>query len=125
MLRFGRPLAYDGVNLITVDQFVMEDQATVDQRTRDPKAAVDYYIKRGDLKPDTTWRWQPWGSFVVEAASLQALGKTTLAARLPFALAGILTVLLLYRFVLVELGSPLMASLSALFLLGGCLLDPA
>lgn len=116
LLRFGRPLAYDGVNLITIDQIVMEDAATVDQRTADPKAAIQYYIRRGDLKPDTTWRWQPWGQFIVEAASLKALGRTTFAARLPFALAGILTVVLLYWFVLNNFSSTLMAFLAALFL---------
>ena len=71
MMRFGRPLAYDGVNLITIDQFVMEDTATIGERTGDPKAAVDYYIRRGDLKPDTTWRWQPWGQFLVAGISLE------------------------------------------------------
>jgi len=116
MLRFGRPLAYDGVNLITLDQFVLEDPATIAQRTTDPQAAVKYYVDRGDFKADTTWRWQPWGQFIVEAASLKALGKTTLAARLPFALAGIVIVLLLYQFVLTNFSSTLMASLAALLL---------
>jgi hypothetical protein len=116
MLRFGRPLAYDGVNLITTDNFAAEDPHTIEQRTRDAKTAVDYYIKRGDLKPDTTWKWQPWGSFVVCALSLAALGKTTLAARLPFALAGIVTVLLLYRLVLDYSKRQLTAFLSAALL---------
>jgi len=114
MLHFGRPLAYDGVNLITVDQFVMEDAATISQRTTDPQAAIQYYIRRGDFKPDTSWRWQPWGQFIVDAISLKVLGKTTLAARLPFALAGVLAVVLLYRFVLTHFRSPLMATLAAL-----------
>jgi hypothetical protein len=116
MLRFGRPLAYDGVNLITIDHFAVEDNASIDQRTRSPKAAIDYYVRRGDFRPDTTWIWHPWGQFVVEAASLKLLGKTTLAARLPFALAGIITVLLLYIFVLREFESELIALLAALFL---------
>lgn len=30
MLKFGRPLAYDGVNLITIDYFLAEDPATID-----------------------------------------------------------------------------------------------
>jgi hypothetical protein len=100
LLRFGRPLAYDGVNLITIDHFAAEDAASVNQRTRSPQAAVDFYVQRGDYKTDTTWKWQPWGQFVVAAISLKLLGATTLAARLPFAIAGILTVLILYRFVL-------------------------
>lgn len=118
MLKFGRPLAYDGVNLVTIDYFATEDTATIGQRTGNPKAAVDYYVRRGDLKPDTTWKWQPWGQFVVAAVSLRLLGQTTLAARLPFALAGLATVLLLYRLVQKHSGSALMASLSVLLLLG-------
>ncbi len=116
MLQFGRPLAYDGVNLITIDYFKTEEPASIAQRTTDPQAAVQYYIHRGDYKADTSWRFQPWGQFVVTAISLKTLGSTTLAARLPFALAGIATVLLLYRFVLANFGNPLMALLAALFL---------
>jgi hypothetical protein len=120
MLRFGRPLAYDGVNLITTDHFVGEGSGDIGQRTRDPKTAVDYYIRRGELKPDSSWKWQPWGSFALCALSLEVLGKTTLAARLPFALCGIITVLLLYRLVLVYCNSRLMAFTAALLLIFNC-----
>ncbi|MFI5118564.1 MAG: ArnT family glycosyltransferase [Terriglobales bacterium] len=116
MLRFGRPLAYDGVNLITIDHFAAEEKATIDQRTRDPQAAINYYVRRGDLKADTTWKWQPWGQFVVAALSFKTLGATTLAARLPFALAGIATVLILYRFVLTYFKHAQMALLASGFL---------
>jgi hypothetical protein len=120
LLRFGRPLAYDGVNLITTDHFATEEASTIGQRTADPKTAVDYYVRRGEIKPDTSWTWQPWGSFVLCALSFEALGQTTLAARLPFALAGILTVLLLYRLVLVYCADRLMAFAAALFLILNC-----
>ena len=83
MLRFGRPLAYDGVNLLTIDQIVMEDPATIAQRTGDPQAAIDYYVRRGDLKPDTTWRWQPWGQFVIEAISLSCSAQQPLPPDFP------------------------------------------
>lgn len=116
MLQFGRPLAYDGVNLITIDWYRREDPATISQRTANPQAAVQYYVDRGDVKADTSWKFQPWGQFVVAAVSLKALGKTTLAARLPFAIAGILAVVLWYRFVLANFGNRLLATLSALFL---------
>jgi hypothetical protein len=116
MLQFGRPLAYDGLNLITIDWDKADDPAVVDQHTTNPQEAVQYYIDRGDFKPDTSWRFQPWGQFIVAAISLKALGKTTLAARLPFALAGIATVVLLYRFILANFRNSLMATLSALFL---------
>lgn len=42
------------------------------------------------------WKWHTWLSFYVTAASFLALGTTTFAARLPFALFGIATVLLGY-----------------------------
>lgn len=116
MLRFGRPLAYDGVNLITIDHFAAENANSIDQRTASAQAAVEYYIRRGDLKADTSWKWQPWGQFVVAALSFKIFGATTIAARLPFALAGIITVLLLYRFVLTYFDNPQMAWLAAIFL---------
>ena len=117
MLKFGRPLAYDGVNLVTIDHFAAEDEAPIDLRTGNPRAAVEYYTKRGDYKSDTTWKWQPWGQFVAAAAGIAALGKTTLGARLPFALAGFATVMLLFRLVRKYCGSLPMAALAALLLL--------
>jgi hypothetical protein len=116
MLRFGQPLAYDGVNLITNDNFFAEDIRSIDQRTANPKAAVDYYVRRGDFKANTAWTFSPWGQFVVAAAGIRLLGQTTLAARLPFALAGIATVLLLYRFARTHFNSSLIAFLAALLL---------
>ncbi len=44
------------------------------------------------------WRWQPWLPFYVLAAFFAILGKSTFAARLPFALFGIATTVLAYRF---------------------------
>ena len=116
MLRFGRPLSYDGMNLITIDHFAAEDSNTIDQRTRDPQAAVQFYVRRGDYKPDTTWKWQPWGQFVIAALSLKILGASTLAARVPFALAGMLTILLLYWLVWDHLKSSRLALLACSFL---------
>ena len=40
------------------------------------------------------WRWHPWLSFYLDAASLAIFGKNTFAARLPFALLGIGCVLM-------------------------------
>jgi hypothetical protein len=115
MLKFGKPLAYDGVNLVTIDFFISED-GDIEKRTHDPKAAVDYYIRRGDFKPDTAWIWHPWGQFAVAAAGLKLLGHNTLGARVPFALAGIATVLLLYRLARKYCGSWQIATISALLL---------
>ena len=116
MLQFGRPLAYDGVNLLTTDTFAGEDEQTIDARTTGPQAAVDYHARRGDFKPDFAWKWQPWGQFVVAAIGLKLLGHTTLGARLPFTLAGFAAVLLLFRFVRKRFDSLLMATLAALLL---------
>jgi hypothetical protein len=116
MLRFGRPLAYDGVNLVTIDHFAAEDPSSIDQRTTNAQAAIDFYVRRGDLKADTAWKWQPWGQFVVAALSFKLLGANTLAARLPFALAGIITALLLCRFVLAYFENLQMALVASGFL---------
>jgi hypothetical protein len=116
LLKFGKPLAYDGVNLVTLDFFLSEDASTVAERTHDPKAAVDYYIRRGDFKPDTAWKWHPWGQFLVAAAGLKLLGHDTLGARAPFALAGLATVLLFYRLVRRYCDSWQIATISAFLL---------
>jgi len=96
-MRHGKPLAYDGRNLITMDTY---DAKLADRiATMPPRAVVQMLAERGDFKPDSTWIGQPWGQFVVTALSLAAIGKNTLAARLPFALCGIATVVLLFHLV--------------------------
>lgn len=117
MLRFGRPLAYDGKNLITIDHAAAEDSTGIDQRTGDAQAAIEFYVQRGDFKRDTTWKWQPWGQFVVAAFSLKLLGATTLAARLPFAFAGIITVWVLFEFTLRYFENYFVAALASVFLI--------
>jgi hypothetical protein len=118
MLKFGRPMAYDGVNLITADMQDHDDDASLRRRATDPQAAIAYYVARGDFKPDTTWKWQPWGLFAIAAVSIEAFGQTTLAARLPFALAGLATVPLLFHLVRKQFGSFNMAALASVLLVG-------
>ena len=96
MLESGKPLAYDGTNLLTNDNFGAEETATIGQRTTSADAGVRYVIARGDLRSDSSWIFQPWGQFIAAAAGIGVLGKTTLAPRLPFALAGLATVLVLF-----------------------------
>jgi len=117
LLKFGRPLAYDGVNLVTIDLYD-SDQDAMEEQAAGPEQALEYHLSHGEFKPETVWKWQPWGQFVVAAGSFLALGRTTLAARLPFAIAGFATVLLLFRLVSEYFGSRRMATLAALFLLG-------
>lgn len=98
MMQYGKPLAYDGRNLITMDHFAGEDIQTIDKHTGDAKSALVYYVKRGEFKADTAWIGQPWGQFLVSGISLSLLGHNTFAARAPFALAALITVVLLYWF---------------------------
>jgi len=116
LLEFGRPLGYDGRNLITMDVTADRDRIGFERRIRDPDAAIEYYVARGDFKADTTWIGQPWGQFVLAAASLQALGHNTLAARLPFAMCGLITVFVLYFFARREFDDPLLAWIAAFVL---------
>lgn len=117
ILRFGRPLAYDGVNLLTIDHFDGSDVANIEKRAADPKATVSFYVDHGAYKRDTAWTFHPWAQFFVAAASLKILGQTTLAARLPFALAALATILLLYRLVRVYCRSDSMALIAAALLI--------
>lgn len=116
MLKYGKPLAYDGRNLITMDSMADEDRATLHLRTGDVDAMLKYLVARKDFRPDTTWVNQPWGQFVAAAASLGLLGHGTWQARLPFALAGIATVLLLYLLVMRVFADRALAVLAAALL---------
>ena len=115
MVSHGRPLAYDGRNLITMDIYSEEDLPLLP--TGDPKEAVRYHARRGDFKDDTTWIGQPWGQFVVAGVSLAIFGNDTVAARLPFTLAGALTATLLFLIVRRRLSSSLAASAAAALVL--------
>jgi hypothetical protein len=68
---FGVPTAYDGKNYITL---------------------------RGagiDTNSDNIWTWTPWIDEYITAGSFSIFGKTATAARLPFAIISLLSVLLL------------------------------
>lgn len=96
LMRFGKPLAYDGRNLITMDIHSPAEEPQHELHSTSAQAGVEYFVRRGDFKADTTWIGQPWGQFLTAGASLALFGKGTLQARLPFALAGILVPLTLY-----------------------------
>src|SRR5208337_2638718 len=107
MMSYGRPVAYDGRNLLTADFF--NPGETQKLPTGDPAEAIPYYVQRGDFKADTAWIAHPWGQFVVAGVSLALFGHDTVPARLPFALAGALTAALLYAVVRRRLASPVAA----------------
>src|SRR5690349_17782026 len=60
LLQFGKPLAYDGTNLVTIDYFSGDDPTAIGPGTTNAGAGVAFCIKRGDIKADTAWKWQPW-----------------------------------------------------------------
>ncbi|MEW6744444.1 MAG: glycosyltransferase family 39 protein [Planctomycetota bacterium] len=62
------------------------------------------------------WRWHAWLQFYLVAPSLALLGSTTIAARLPFALLGVATVLLTYFLAKRLYGSTKAGVLAALLL---------
>jgi 4-amino-4-deoxy-L-arabinose transferase-like glycosyltransferase len=90
---YGLPLAFDGRNLIR--QAPMDIQYTAD------------YV----------WVYHPWLPFYLTALSFRLFGSTTFAARLPYALAGLATVLLLYYTVRRHFRDQHLAQLSSALLL--------
>ncbi len=110
MMKYGKPLAYDGKNLITMDNFAEEDKDTVSLRTGDAGAALQYFVARRDFKADSAWTGQPWGQFLVAGISLSMFGHSTVAARAPFAAAAMITIVLLYWFIRGQLHDRLMAA---------------
>src|SRR4051812_21470882 len=117
LLKYGKPLAYDGTNLLSDDNFAAQDRGTIDARTRDPRAPVQDLVRRGAMTADGMWTYHPWGQFVLAGASIALLGQTTFAARLPFALCGVATVLLLYWLIRRGFRSTLLATLACVLLM--------
>lgn len=105
LFEHGRPLGYDGTNLITMDTSQAEEAATVQERARDAASGVAYFTERGDFKQDTTWIGQPWGSMFVAGLSLELFGRSNFAARAPFALFGLATALLVVASVRRRIGT--------------------
>lgn len=91
ILSSGLPLAFDGRNVITQNQGIEFGES---------------YI----------WTWSPWLQFYTTATSFALLGESAMTARLPFALIGILSVAMLYRYVLSLTGSRRTALLAALLM---------
>lgn len=98
ILREGVPTAFDGRNYLS--QWVV--------------------AKREDFDDDLVWVLSPWLQLYVCAGSFALLGVTTLAARLPFALVGILDVLAIHALALRATGDRRVARVAAA-LLGTCI----
>ena len=116
MLVYGRPLGHDGRNLITMDYPPLRGEPA--PPTDSASAGVAYFVERGDFRPDTTWIGQPWGQIVLAALSLGSLGKSTFAARLPFALCGLLAAVLLWDLVRQRFRDPTIRAAALLLLFG-------
>ncbi|MFC1590644.1 tetratricopeptide repeat protein [Candidatus Omnitrophota bacterium] len=71
ILKFGVPAASDGKTVISQEW-------------------------GGEFEEDYLWRWTPWMDKYLAAASIFFIGRNTFAARFPFALLGVLSVLLVY-----------------------------
>ena len=117
MMRHGRPLAWDGRNLLTMDVAEKLSTAKTQRLSADPDAAIRYFVDRGDFKADTTWVGHPWGQFAVTGVSFALLGKGTWQARLPFALMAVVAAVLTYALARRRFTSPLVAPIAVVLLL--------
>ena len=91
VLRFGVPIAWDGRDLISQE------------------CGADY-------DANYLWRQTPWLPVYATALSFRLLGEGTLAARLPFAALGVLSVVALYLVALALFRDRVLALLAAVFL---------
>lgn len=78
LLRFGKPVACDGVNLLTRDMLSHDSDEALRQRTRD-LAAIDDYRGCQIFKPDTTWKWNPRVMILPPAVSFVLLDSARAA----------------------------------------------
>jgi hypothetical protein len=91
ILRFKLPVVFDGVNLVSTEAGM-------------------------DSGPDGLWRWSPWLQFYAAAGGMALFGLKTWAARLPFALLGLLCLPLTYLLAWRAFASRRIARLSAVLL---------
>jgi hypothetical protein len=100
IISFGLPYAWDGTNLVS------------QENGREFGPGPHVY----DIMPAALWRWSPWVQFYLAACGMSVFGYTTFAARLPFAIFGLLTIPLTYLLSVRFFGSRVVGRLSALFL---------
>jgi len=94
LLTFGLPLSSDGITWV--------------------QQAGDSFV---EFTADYVWTYHSWLQYVVVAASFAVLGATTFAARLPFVLAGLATLVMTYRIVVQWLSDTRAARLATVLLL--------
>lgn len=76
---------------------------------------INYTLLWADAH-DGLFVYRPWIPYYIQAFSLSLFGQTTFAARLPFALCGVLSVIFLYWFALKFTGRQFIAFLAAFLL---------
>jgi len=79
----------------------------------------DYMVvpySNDDVSSDLAWVAHPWLQFYVTAASFKLFGYTNVAARLPFAFAGLLSIVSIYFLTKYISGSKRMSQISSLLL---------
>ncbi|WP_420266601.1 glycosyltransferase family 39 protein [Candidatus Magnetominusculus dajiuhuensis] len=92
----GRPLWGDEAETAVLAANVMKYGLPV---STDGKNTITLYGKAVDSNDNNVWTWRPWLDEYLTAASFSMLGKSTVAARLPFAFLGLLSAILLARLV--------------------------
>jgi len=75
-----------------------------------------YTMEEGIVRDDKLFVYRTWFPYYLQASSLFLFGKTTFAARLPFALSGVLSAIALYFFTLKLTKKKSTAFLATLFL---------
>ena len=75
-----------------------------------------YTMEEGIVRDDKLFIYRTWFPYYLQASSLFLFGKTTFAARLPFALSGVLSAIALYFFTLKLTKKKSTAFLATLFL---------
>ncbi len=118
LMKFGRPMGYDGKNLITMDIMGEHEEQAFPEQTTSVEKSLAYYVARKDFKADTTWTGHPLGQSLVSGLSTKYLGKSTWSARLPFALAGALAVMVLAEWMERMFRDRSLTLLSVMLLLG-------
>jgi len=67
--------------------------------------------------PDGIYKWHPWLPFYMTAASYKLLGINTFSAKFPFALLGVLTIILVYFFAVEATGNKRAAVIASVLIL--------
>jgi hypothetical protein len=91
VLRTGLPSVFDGKNLISQEE-------------------------GGEFGQDHIWRWSPWVQIYTAALAFRLGGFETAVARFPFALMGLISILMTYALIRSRFGDIAWARLSAAFL---------